>query len=168
MALRLSFAEPASAPIALGLGLLFGNYMAVADASVFRTVVPSSAHILVTTVPMPERILTSVLSAASAEVVLRLMCMTAIVVGFVTIFGPRRGCYWGAIGVVSLVAYPLWDYAYFASLIITPLGAIREFALHFAATGLWGWLYWRHGFLAALMAHCTSHLALQPLLSVLA
>lgn len=29
---------------------------------------------------------------------------------------------------------------------------------------VWGWLYWRHGFLAALAGHGLSHLLLDPLL----
>ena len=41
-------------------------------------------------------------------------------------------------------------------------------ALRYVGPGvLWGWLFWRHGFVAALVGHAGTHLALDPALRVL-
>ena len=40
-------------------------------------------------------------------------------------------------------------------------------ALRFWTVGaVWGWLYWRHGWLAGLSGHASTHLLLDPLLFV--
>jgi hypothetical protein len=166
--LRLTFAERKSPLVALAIGLAFGAYMAFADATIFRSAIPPAQRASIFDVPVIARIIGSSINAAEAEVVLRLICMTALVVLFVAFAKqPRRWCYWLAIMLCALVAYPAWDYLYFASLAWSPLGCARELALHFAATTLWGWLYWRHGFLAALVGHLSAHLTLQPTLSML-
>jgi len=166
--LQLTFAGPRSPVIALAVGLAFGVYMALADATVFAAVVPASQHAAVAGTPALDRLVAFVWGAVVAEVVLRLVCMTAIVALLRAAGKTGDWCYWLAIALVTLVAYPLYGSGYFAALTWTPLGAAREIALHLAATSLWGWLYWRHGFLAAVTGHCGAHLALQPLLGLLA
>jgi hypothetical protein len=44
---------------------------------------------------------------------------------------------------------------------------LREVTLHGAAGVLWGWIYWRYGWLSGLTGHLCAHLSLQPLLSVM-
>jgi hypothetical protein len=40
-------------------------------------------------------------------------------------------------------------------------------SLRYLAVGsVWGWLYWRHGWVSALIGHGAAHLVLDPLLLV--
>ena len=142
--------------------------MALANAIVFHGAVPAARVIEVRTMPLPSRILSYGLAVVVEELVLRLACMTALVALFVVAAGRRSDlCYYLAIAVVAFVAYPLWSHRYFAGLQWSALTAARELALHFSATALWGWLYWRHGWLAAVTAHGAAHLTLEPLMGVL-
>lgn len=159
--LRFGFVGRRAPIIALALGLAFGTWMAVLDATVFGAAAPET--------PAWARIFGVIPRVVLDEIALRLLAMTALVGLFVGIARERRAwCYGLAIALVAAVAYPLWDYAYFRALEWSPLTAAREIAVHVSASALWGWLYWRHGFLAAVTGHCAAHLALQPLLSLLA
>jgi hypothetical protein len=161
------FVSPRSPLIALAIGLAFGVYMTLADTTVFATAVPAFQHEEIATTPAITRVAVFVWVALKAEIVLRLVLMTVIVAMLQGTEKPGDWCYWAAILFVAAVAYPIYDSRYFAALTWTPLGAARELALHFTATVLWGWLYWRHGFLAAVTGHCAAQLTLQPLLTLL-
>lgn len=59
-----------------------------------------------------------------------------------------------AIVLAQLANAGAWAFA------VPPWGMVR-----FWLVGcIWGWLYWRHGFATALVAHGASHLLLDPLL----
>ena len=67
---------------------------------------------------------------------------------------PGRGWMVAAIVLAQLANAGIWAFA------LPPWGMIR-----FWLVGcIWGWLYWRHGFATALIAHGSSHLLLDPLL----
>ncbi len=155
-----------SLTLALGAGLAFGAYMALADSTLFAGVVPEVQRQMVAQMPTGDRIAFFARGALLDEVFYRLLGLTAIVwcLARVTLWRGGR-LVWPAILLVAFVLYPVGNWAYFAALEPTALTALREVALHGAAGVLWGWLYWRHGWLSAVTGHVSAHLALQPLLS---
>ena len=129
-------------------------FILILDAIVFRRVLPAD-YVTTYTSPLLPRTLLACFGAGVEEVIFRLVGMTAIVVAL---------CFWRrpvpAAGFVAAIllsqlanvlpivlAYPLW-------------GTLRFWAVG----SLWGFLYWRHGWAAALVAHGTIHLLLDPLL----
>ncbi|OYW46508.1 MAG: hypothetical protein B7Z08_05535 [Sphingomonadales bacterium 32-68-7] len=167
--LRLTFASSRSPIVALAVGLAFGAWMAIADTTVFADAVPDTQRIAVAEFSPLERIVAVLPRVILDEIVLRLLCSTGLVALFIKVAGKQNPwSYVAPMILVATVAYPLRDYAYFASLEWSGLTLNREIGLHIMANLLWVWLYWRHGFLAAVTGHCAAHFALQPLLTWLA
>lgn len=155
--------------IGLGAGLAFGGWMALADSIFFASVVPPSQHVVLASTTPLERIAGFARGALGDEIALRLITMTALVWLLMAVTKRRgSGVYWAAIGPTAFVAWPLWASGYVTSLDWSALTVLREVALHGAAGTLWGWLCWRHGWLAGLTGHIGAHLALQPLLALTA
>ena len=160
---------PRSLLIAAGCGLGFGVYMALADATVFRSAVPEVQHVLLTQFTLAQRLARFVPGALFDEVEYRLIGLTGLawlLARLTRLRGPAL--LWPAILLTAFVVYPLGAMGYFRQLDWHGLTLARELALHGAAGTLWGWLYWRHGWLAGVTGHIASHLALQPLLGLLA
>ncbi|MBC2668570.1 hypothetical protein ACFOON_16160 [Novosphingobium piscinae] len=157
-----------SAGIAVGAGLAVGLAMALADATVFRAVVPDSQRLLAGTVPLFARLALFLRGALQDEVLLRLIGLTAVLGGLVALRG-RRSARVDALAalLVAALLWPLHARGYLAGLDWTALTAARELVLHVGAGTVWGWLYCRHGWLAALGGHASAHLVLQPLLPLL-
>ncbi|MCW1403487.1 hypothetical protein OKA06_14630 [Novosphingobium sp. MW5] len=154
--------------IAVGAGLAFGAWMALADASIFASVVPQVQHDMVAEAGPLARIAWFARGALFDEVQLRLIALP-LVTWLLMALTKRRGdwVHWLAVLLTAFVAYPLVAHAYFAGLDWSVLAALREVTLHAAAGVLWGWLCWRHGWVAGLLGHIAAHVSLQPLLSVL-
>jgi len=128
----------------------------LADVVLFRDILPRS-YIEHYTGPLLPRTLEACLGSAWEEVRARLLVMTSsmFVLSRVTSVRPA----------VALALSILVSQLYLvAGLVIAyPLYA----GLRFLAVGcIWGWLYWRSGWLAALVAHSATHLVLDPLLAV--
>lgn len=156
-------------PILVGLaaGLVFGAYMAIADALLFQSVIPPSQQAMISSLPALRRIFFFTPLAVVDEVVYRLVLMSAVVWLLTLIVGkPRSWCYWAAILASALVFYPAGHWGYLATLDPGPLTWAREIGLHGAAGVLWGYLYWRHGLVTSVVGHVSAHLSLQPLLSL--
>ena len=157
-----------SLALALGLGLVFGAYMALADSTVVASAVPASQHTMLAQNTLGERLLFFARGALVDEVAYRLIAMTALAWALASLSKrPAPAAIWAAIIVTALVIYPLGNWAYFRWLDPTAMTLARELALHGTAGVLWGWLYWRHGWLSGLTGHVAAHLTLQPLLVVL-
>lgn len=135
--------------------------MALADAFMFRAVVPRGQTALVAATTALERIRDFAPRAVFDEILFRLLLMTALVWVFARLPGQSR--YWLAIAAAAILYVPLHP-AWLADPGVLLLA--REAALHVAAGILWGWLYWRHGLLAAIAGHLAAHLSLQPLLGL--
>lgn len=129
-------------------------FILLLDAVVFRDALPAD-YVTIYTSPLLPRMLLACFGAAVEELTFRLIGMTAIValIGLWRRPVPVAG-FVAAILLSQLVnvlpivlAYPLW-------------GTLRFWVVG----SLWGWLYWRHGWTAALVAHGTIHLLLDPLL----
>jgi hypothetical protein len=124
------------------------------DAVLFRHAL-SADYIAYYTGPMWPRTLAMCFKAVEEEVVYRLLLMTALV-GLMGLVWRRKSAwiYWVAIILAQLaLAWP--------EVLATPVwGALRFWAIGC----VWGWLYWKNGWLAALGAHGLLHLFLDPLL----
>ncbi|MDE2442567.1 MAG: hypothetical protein KGP14_16245, partial [Betaproteobacteria bacterium] len=79
-----------SLAIALGAGLVFGCWMAAADATVFASAVPASQQVILASTTALERIAVFARGALGDELALRLIAMTAITWSLMAITG-RRG-----------------------------------------------------------------------------
>lgn len=155
--------------LALGLawGAGFGLLMALADAGPFRAVVPAVQHVLVSEVPLGSRLLLAWRGALVDEVLLRLVGMTALVWLGLAVAGNRAWVWPASIALAAFALWPLVAHLYLHDLDWSALTALREILLHGGAGVLWGWLYWRQGWLAGLAGHGAAHLVLQPALSLL-
>lgn len=153
--------------IALGAGLAFGLFMALADASLFSAAVPEVQHRMLATMDLGLRLRLIAPGVLHDEVLLRF----AVLVPLVWMLAALRGrvdaaSWWIGIVVVAGVAWPLSARGYLGALDWGGLAFARELVLHGGAGVLWGWLCWRHGWLAGLCGHFAAHLALQPLLGM--
>jgi hypothetical protein len=92
-----------------------------------------------------------------------LILLTAIAWILVSLAGLRVWCFWAAIFLVALVAYPAFHITYLETLQPSTLVVLREILLHGAPGILWGYLYWQHGLLAAMVGHLGAHLSLESL-----
>ena len=112
-------------------------------------------YVRVFTSPLIPRLPVLSLIAALEEVKYRLLLMTTVVALQKLIFG--------RLSVSSFVAaIVISQFVNVGSLVLAdPVYA----ALRYWAVGcVWGWLYWKHGWLAAMTGHAGSHLLLNPLL----
>lgn len=153
--------------LAVAAGLAFGVCMALADALVFRSVIPASQAVLLSNLSAAGRIAYFAPFVVIEELIYRLAAMTACVWLLTKIFGPQAWCYWAAILISAVILYPAAHHAYLAALVPGALTVTREILLHGGAGVLWGWLYWRHGFCSAVVGHLSAHLSLQQLLGIL-
>jgi hypothetical protein len=153
--------------VAFGAGLLFGVYMALADALLFRSVIPASQAAMVSGLSVLERIAYLAPLAVMDELAFRLIVMSALVWILTVMAGPRAWCFWVAILCTALVVYPALHQAYLSTLVPTPLTVAREIMLHGGAGILWGFLYWYHGLVSAIAGHIGAHISLQPLVTLL-
>ena len=107
------------------------------------------------TSPLIPRLPVLSLIAAIDEFRYRLLLMTAIVALQKLVFGKLSA----ATFIAAIVISPFVNVG---SLVLAdPVYA----TLRYWAVGcVWGWLYWKHGWLAAVAGHAGSHLLLDPLL----
>ena len=147
-------------------GLAFGVWMALADKWLFASAVPAVQHEMLRSMSTLGRLAFFARGALFDEIWYRMIALTGLAWLIARGTGWRDGrAVWPAILVVALVLYPLGTWDYFGALHWSGGTLARELLLHGGAGGLWGWLYWRHGWLAAVTGHMCAHVALQPLLT---
>lgn len=154
----------------LALGALVGVAIFVLDRYVFGLLVePITA--LQATPPLWQRALVCFYGGIDEEIFLRLFLMTLLVwlgakVTRRTV--PTPATVWLAIVLVSVV-FGLGHLPMTAQLMpLTPLVIVRAVALNGIAGVLFGWLYWRHGLAAAMIAHFAADVVLHVLLPFVA
>ena len=158
-----------SARFALLAGMGFGLFMAMADMVLFASAVPEVQRYAVTQVSLGGRLAHYLRGAAIDEVQFRLIAMTGLI--WLLSHMPKAGGkwqHWTSLSLAALVVYPLMNMNYISYLDWSVLTFARELVLHGGAGMLWGWLYWKHGWLAGLTGHMGAHLTLQPLLGLTA
>jgi len=131
-------------------------FILILDGLVFRRMLPAQYVAFYTSPVVPRTPLACLLSGIE-EVKFRLVLMTLLVISMSYFRRPLPPLAFVAAILVS-------QFANVGALVIAiPAYAIFRF---WAVGSVWGWLYWRHGWLAALIAHGASHLALDPLLAL--
>ncbi|MFM5924883.1 MAG: type II CAAX prenyl endopeptidase Rce1 family protein [Novosphingobium sp.] len=120
----------------------------------FRADLPTG-YLRYYTAPLWPRTAWACVNSVGEELVYRLGLMSALA-AVPALIGRRAGPRWivAAIVLAQLVNVGSLVFA------VPPWGTVR-----FWLVGcVWGWLYWRHGFVSALIGHATAHLLLDPLL----
>lgn len=137
--------------LAIGAGLAFGLWMVAADRWLFPEIVPAAQQALFAGPDYP----TIAWLVLRDEVLLRALALPLL------LWAGVRGLL--AVLLTALVAWPLLNLGYTANLDWSALVMARELTLHVAAGCLWGWLCWRHGWLAGLSGHLAAYGPLLPL-----
>lgn len=107
------------------------------------------------TAPLWPRMALVAAQALTEELVYRLVLMTGLVMLGVRLFG-RLTVPWAILSIATAQWACIWPFV-----IAVPVYG----SLYFWLNGcIWGWLYWRHGWMTAALAHCSIHLVLDPLL----
>jgi membrane protease YdiL (CAAX protease family) len=155
-----------TARLSIMLGALAGAAIFVLDRFAFALLVePITA--LQGTPPLWQRVLVSFYGGINEEVFLRLFLMTLLIwlgakVTRRTV--PTATTIWVAIVLVSVV-FGLGHLPMTARLMtLTPIVVVRAMALNGIAGLLFGWLYWRRGLEAAMIAHFATDIVLHVLL----
>lgn len=118
---------------------------------VFRPALPAG-YVAFFTAPLWPRIAFICALAAIEEVKFRLLLTT----GLAWLLSRWRYAMIAAIALAQLTS--AWP-----AIIADPVYALLRYWL---VGCTWGWLYWRHGFVTALIAHASVHLVLDPLLYI--
>jgi hypothetical protein len=137
--------------------------IAVADGLVFRRWLPGWYVGIFGGPDLLVRIAFYMWRCVGEEVVYRLLLMTALVAVGARLWGTQGKApawvVWGAILIAQAVNMIPKQPAP-QSLLEVPWAFLR-----FYVPGVvWGWLYWRRGFITPLLAHPAAHLVLQPIL----
>jgi len=165
---RAQFARTARSAVLLGV--LVGAAIFVMDRFLFALLVePITA--LQEGPALWQRVLVSFYGGISEEIFLRLFLMTLLVWLWWRCAGrrtPTPVVMWTAIMVVSIL-FGLGHLPMTARLMpLTFIVVVRAIVLNGIAGTLFGWLYWRKGLEAAMIAHFATDIALHVLLPVVA
>jgi Type II CAAX prenyl endopeptidase Rce1-like len=157
------FAHDLRYPLAttLAIGVLVGVLVCVADIFVFASVFPADYLQLVHDMPTAERILFVGGVSLLDEITFRLGVMTALVWAATRLWRPTNGIYWGAIVSAQLI-----NVLAHGTSLATPMEVLFSLVRIELPGILWGYLYWRHGFSVAALAHTSSHIIVQPVLTL--
>jgi hypothetical protein len=156
--LRLTPPDWRRATIAAGLCIAgVTAFILLLDCVLFRRSLPQ-AYVALYTSPLMPRLLVISAIAAMEEVKFRLLAMTALAV-FASWLLKRRP---PAVVMVAIIVAAQWINVGALVWADPAYAALR----YWAVGSVWGWLYWRHGWLAALLAHASTHLVLDPLLAL--
>ena len=118
----------------------------------------SSSYVAFFTSPLVPRTLAMCLLAVFEELKFRLLLMSVLALAVAALWKrtPPAFCF-----PLIIVAAQLANVGMFV--LLDPVYA----SLRYLAVGcVWGWLYWKYGWVSALVGHGTAHLILDPLLLV--
>lgn len=156
-----------TAMLSIGLGALAGAAIFVLDRFAFALLVEPITAIQETP-PLWQRFLVCLYGGINEEIFLRLFLMT-LLLWLVSRITRRRmpaaASVWMAILVVSFLFFGLGHLPMTARFMpLTPIVVVRAIVLNGIAGVLFGWLYWRRGLEAAMIAHFSTDLVLHVLL----
>lgn len=154
---------PIATPLAIGFLVAF--VIALIDSVIFRAALPQSYVASFAEHGVGARLIYYMLRAFNEEILYRLFLMSALVCGLRLIWRNSSGgipnkAYWIAIIAAQTIVIFLNVAPSYAS-----PAFILYVILRFICPGvLWGYLYWRDGFVTAQIAHISTHIFLQPIL----
>jgi hypothetical protein len=158
--------HPVATPIAIAIAVAL--VIVVIDGVIFRAILPHSYVASFSATGIGKRLVYYMLRAFNEEVFYRLFLLSALVCGL-NLARKSSGAtpdrvYWIAIIAAQTVPVVLNAGPVYAS--DASPGFLLYALLRFIGPGiLWGYLYWRHGFLTAQAAHVGTHVFLQPSLA---
>lgn len=131
-------------------------FVLLLDCWLFRAHL-SAAYVRFFTSPLMSHTPVMCLKAAFEEVWYRLLLMTVFAFSVTAVRRQPLGP-----GMVALILVAL-QIPTAGIILADPVYASLRY---FAVGAVWGWLYWRHGWVSALIGHVTCHLLLDPLLLI--
>jgi hypothetical protein len=151
----------------LGVALAVAAGVAAIDGFGFRPLLPPDYVEYFRKNDDVERLLYFMLRAFNEEIIYRLFLMSFLVWGLGLIWRghggrPANGAYWAAM-LIAQVA----NISINIPLPATPTMLCYDVARYICPGIVWGYLYWRHGFMTAEVAHVGTHPFLQPALGYL-
>jgi hypothetical protein len=157
--------------VGIAAAIAVAVYVAAIDGVVFRATLPTSYVFFFETTGLRDRLIYFMLRAFNENVIYRLFVFSSIFYLISRIKGARPDVLPPALIWCAIVATQMLNIGVnVAALSPDPLSfaALLYDALRYVAPGiLWGWLYWRFGFLTAEVASVGCHIFLQPALGLL-
>lgn len=153
---------------AFAIGFVVAIAVALIDGVIFRAILPQSYVASFSDHGVGSRLTYYMLRAFNEEILYRLFLVSTLVCGVGLIWRNSSGgiphkAYWIAIIAAQTIVIFLNVAPSYASG-ATPLFMLYA-SLRFICPGvLWGYLYWRHGFVTGQLAHVSTHIFLQPIL----
>jgi hypothetical protein len=129
----------------------------ILDCFLFRAHLPAN-YVAFYTSPLTPRLQAICVFAAFEEVKFRLLLMTALYV-VVAAFLKRTPPAWCFVLIIVAV-----QWANVGAYILNNPDPAYTLLRSLAVGCVWGWLYWKHGWLSALIGHSSTHIFLDPLL----
>ena len=163
--------EPGVKPVAivqpgLVVGAAVGAVLVCIEAGLFLRHLPG-AMLTLFEIPLWKRLLAGVLYGGITEELLMRLCLVSTVAWLLgrrwkTPAGtPTPGVFWTAIILVAIL-FGLGHLPTTAAITsLTPLLIVRALVLNGVAGVAFGYLYWKHGLEAAMLAHMSTHLVMQ-------
>lgn len=153
--LRIAAPDPARAIRATVVAIIVVSaFITVLDAAVFRETLKPD-YLAHATAPLWPRTALACLGSAMEELIFRLAAMTALI-AMPGLIGKKAGAIWFVFAIVAAQFFNVGELV-----LADPLYATLRYWL---VGCVWGWLYWRHGFVSALLGHGLCHLLLDPAL----
>lgn len=156
--------------VAFGVGLLVALFAALIDLVVFRRLLSSSYVLYFSGTVLPARLIYFMTRAFNEDIFYRLFFMSTVlwVLGFVWRDSQGRlpnAAYWFAIILAQAVPMLINEAPFYPPHLT--LDFLLYVVVRFILAGvLWGFLYWRYGFVTAQTAHVSTHLFLQPIMGL--
>ncbi|RAS26389.1 hypothetical protein BX591_11449 [Paraburkholderia bryophila] len=156
--------------VAFGIGLLVALYVAFVDLVVFRRLLPSSYVAYFSGTTLTARLTYFMLRAFNEDIFYRLFFMSTVLWVLGLVWRDSQGrlpnaAYWFAIILAQAVPM-LINEAPFYPPHLTPVFLLYVVVRFILAGVLWGFLYWRYGFVTAETAHVSTHIFLQPIMGL--
>jgi CAAX prenyl protease-like protein len=151
------------------IGFVLGTILALVDAVVFLPNVPAVIAKLGQVIPLWKRLLAGFLYGGVAEELLMRLFLFSLVAWLLGKLWasadgrPTAGAFWMA-NLLVAVLFALGHLP--ATQLLAPLTTliiVRSLVLNGVASATFGWLFWRRGLEAAMVAHACAHLGLQVL-----
>lgn len=159
------FSSPDVLPLAVLLGIVAGGGIITLEKLVFKPFVPAEIHQTEKHTALWKRFAASFYGGFNEEVSTRLGLMTIFTwlvsrVWQTPAGDPAVGAYWAGILGAALLFGALHLPAVAAMTRVTPMLVLRTLALNGFGALIFGWLYWQHGLVAAIIAHFSTDIVL--------